>query len=103
MVLGPVLFLIYINDLVNGLECPALLFADDAKVFTALKSHEDIKSMERDLRRLEEWSRKWLIKFNIEKCITLHVGYRNPKFEYEMNGIKISSQEVVKDLGVYVS
>lgn len=42
-VLGPVLFLVYVNDLVNHLECLALLFADDAKIFKEIRSDEDIQ------------------------------------------------------------
>ena len=80
-VLGPVLFLVYINDLVNEMECSALLFADDAKIYRNISSEDDIASMQRDVRRLEEWSRKWLLDFNIDKCITLHVGHRNPNFD----------------------
>lgn len=57
-VLGPVLFLIFINDLVEELECPALLFADDAKIFVQIHSEEDIAAMKRDLVRLQEWSKK---------------------------------------------
>ena len=53
-VLGPVLFLIFVNDLVWNLECPALLFVDDAKIFVKINSHEDIQAMERDLRKFGE-------------------------------------------------
>ena len=77
-VLGPVLFLIYIDDLVNELECPVLLFADDAKIFKEIRSQDDIEAMQRDLRRLENWSEKWLLDFNAEKCATMHIGHRNP-------------------------
>ena len=102
-VLGPVLFLVYINDLVNNLECFTLLFADDAKIYREIKSEEDIKAMERDLIRLQEWSAKWLLTFNVDKCATLHIGHRNPNVEYQMNGETIKSSDVEKDLGVYVS
>ena len=51
-----------------------LLFADDAKVFKEIKSVEDIEAMRRDLLRLHEWSKKWLLEFNVDKCATLHVA-----------------------------
>ena len=51
-VLGSLLFLLYIHDLVKDLECPTLLFADDAKIY--LKSYEDIEKMHMDLKRLED-------------------------------------------------
>ena len=46
------LFLIYINDLVNELECPVLFFADDAEIFKEIRSQDDIEAMQRDLRGL---------------------------------------------------
>ena len=102
-VLGPVLFLVYINDLVNEMECSALLFADNAKIYKSISSEDDIEAMQRDIKRLEVWSKKWLLDFNIDKCITLHVGHRNPNFDYEMNGQKLARQDVVRDLGIHMS
>ena len=102
-VLGPVLFLIYINDLVNELECPVLLFADDAKIFKEIRSQEDIEAMQRDLKRLENWSAKWLLDFNADKCVTMHIGHRNPHINYDLNEKQLKESNVEKDLGVYVS
>ena len=102
-VLGPVLFLVYINDLVDELECPALIFADDAKIFVKINSDDDIQAMKRDLLRLQRWSDKWLLEFNPDKCVTLHIGHRNPGVDYELNGRQIKSTEGEKDLGVYIT
>ena len=101
-VLGPVLFLIYINDLVNKLECPVLLFADDAKFFKEIRSQDDIEAIQRDLRRLEIWSEKWLLDFNADKCVTMHIGHRNPQVSYDLNSKQLKVSDVEKDLGVYV-
>ena len=102
-VLGPVLFLIYINVLVNELECPVLLLADDAKIFKEIRSQDDIEAMQRDLRRLENWSEKWLLDFNADKCATMHIGHRNPQVSYDLNNKQLKVSDVEKDLGVYVS
>ena len=59
--------------------------------------------MKRDMIRLQEWSNKWLLEFNVEKCATLHVGHRNPNIGYKLNGETIRSSDVEKDLGVYVA
>ena len=102
-VLGPVLFLLYINDLVENLECPSLLFADDAKVFVKIESEEDIHAMERDLKRLEEWSRQWLLEFNPNKCSTMHMGHRNPQVTYSLYGQDLKTSNAERDLGVLVT
>ena len=89
-----------INDLVSELEFPTLLFADDAKVYKEIQCDEDIQMMKRDMSRLQDWSKKWLLDFNVDKCATLHVGHRNPQVEYHLNGQPIKSSNVEKDLGV---
>ena len=102
-VLGPVLFLFYINDLVDGLECPILLFADDAKLYKLIKTPEDIESLVRDMNRIQEWSEKWLLLFNEEKCATMHIGSKNLQTDYSLNNKIIRKTEVEKDLGIMVS
>ena len=102
-VLGPVLFLFYINDLVEGLECPILLFADDAKIFKEIRTPEDAAALSRDMRRIQEWSEKWLLTFNEEKCATMHVGLHNQKQDYILNNKTLRKTELEKDLGVFIS
>ena len=102
-VLGPILFLFYINDLVEGLECPILLFADDAKIYKEIKSQDDIDMLTRDMLKIENWSKKWLLTFNEEKCATMHVGKQNQKENYVLNNKILNKTVLEKDLGVFVS
>ena len=102
-VLGPVLFLFYINDLVDGLECPILLFADDAKIYKEIRTPEDAEALIRDMKKIEEWSNKWLLVFNEEKCATMHIGSRNQKVDYKLNEKTLKKTELEKDLGVFIS
>ena len=67
-VLGPVLFLIYVNDIVMAIDSTIKLFADDAKVYRAIRSQNDLVSLQTDLNRLFDWRKKWLLKFNAQKC-----------------------------------
>ena len=102
-VLGPVLFLIYVNDLANDLECPLLLFADDAKIFKEIKTPEDAEALKRDMTKIQDWSRKWLLVFNEDICSTLHIGRNNQRYDYELNGEILKKSDLEKDLGVHVS
>ena len=58
-VLGPILFLIYINDLDDDITSKVLKFADDTKVFRKIKSDADRQHLQDDLNKLIEWSEKW--------------------------------------------
>ena len=59
--------------------------------------------MQRDLGRLEEWSKKWLLEFSADKCVTMHIGHRNPHYTYELNRLQLKESNLEKDLGVFVS
>ena len=65
-VLGPILFLIYINDLDDDITSKVLKFADDTKVFRKIKSDADRQHLQDDLNKLIEWSEKWQMLFNFE-------------------------------------
>ena len=103
-VLGPLLFVIYINDMLDNIVSNGLLFADDTKIFHQISSKEDAMVLQTDLNKLEEWSNMWLLRFNTEKCHVLSLG----KFENIMHThrYKIGEHELEhvfdeKDLGVY--
>jgi len=70
--LGPILFLIYINDLPDICQqfVEIYLFADDAKLYKHITSEDDHFSLQMGLDVLQEWSDRWLLKLNISKCKT---------------------------------
>ena len=76
-VLGPILFLIYINDLDDDITSKMLKFADDTKVFRKIKSDADRQHLQDDLNKLIEWSEKCQMLFNFGKCKCLHTGHGN--------------------------
>ena len=102
-VLGPILFVLYINDLVENLESGASLFADDAKLYREIKDPSDVETLQRDLQRVEDWSKIWLLTFNINKCKTMHIGRNNAGASYMLYGVDLMITEVEKDLGILVS
>ena len=101
-VLGPTLFVIFINDMPDILENTCQLFADDAKIFRSVRSQEDIRTLQDDLNKLTAWSDKWQLPFNVDKCKSLHIGKNNRQHVYEMNGQQLEQIEEQRDLGVLV-
>lgn len=103
-VLGPILFLVFINDLPEVVKSSVKLFADDTKIYSAIESSEDCAKIQSDIDSLSAWSDKWLLKFNAAKCKSMHIGRQNQKHEYHMkvNGqnVKISQVKEEKDIGV---
>ena len=101
-ILGPLLFLIYINDLPGGLKCFASLFADDLKLLIAKSQREEAQE---DLNYLTEWQKTWLLTFNTldNKCKVLHVGNPREKFIYSLNSTSLPEARQEKDLGVLVT
>ena len=102
-VLGPLLFLIFVNSIEDGVKSAVLKFADDLKVFRIIESAHDQEVFQSDLNRLLEWSEKWQMKFNLSKCKTMHIGRLNHETLYEMDGQRLSQIKAEKDLGVIVN
>ena len=102
-VLGPLLFLIFINDLEDNTSGNVLKFADDTKIFRQVRDVQDNFSMQADLDQLVEWADKWQMQFNVSKCKVMHVGQKNPRSLYTMRNNGLQIVEVEKDLGVKIS
>jgi hypothetical protein len=102
-VLGPILFLIYINDLPDQLENICEMFADDSKILSVIRNEASCLSLEDDLAKIDEWTKNWLVKLNDDKCKVMHFGYNNPKFGYSINRTELKVTNAEKDLGVTFS
>ena len=102
-VLGPVLFLIYVNDIDDGLTCKISKFADDTKIASKVNTALDRETLQSDLDRLAAWANEWQMKFNVDKCKVLHIGSHNDHVQYSMNGQQLSAVNKEKDLGVIIS
>ena len=101
--LGPVLFLIYINDLEEGITNFILKFADDTKVFGKVMDEKDKGMLQTYLNKLTSWAQKWKMEFNVAKCEVMHTGNNNNEFSYEMNGKVLDKVLIEKDLGIMIS
>ena len=101
-ILGPVLFLIYVNDLPDLVNSTAKMFADDTKVYWQIQNREDAQELQDDLTKLATWSKQWLLDFNATKCIVMSI--RNSlKHTYTLNGHVLNSEDSQRDLGVTIS
>ena len=105
-VLGPTLFIIYINDLPETVESMVHIFAGDTKIYRKIATENDCVKLQKDLDILQEWSSKWLLSFNAKKCKVMRLGGQHPEFIYKMiNNTDVTDlefTEMEKDLGIHV-
>jgi len=101
-VLGPLLFLIYINDIDDGIINKLSKFADDTKLVGKVTTEDQVSSMRKDLNELYKWSEDWLMLFNADKCKVIHFGGTFGNNSYELGGVSLAVSEAERDLGVIV-
>ena len=104
-VLGPLCFVVYINDIDDSATATDLIniFADDTKVAQVIRGQEDREKLQSTLDNLTEWADKWGMSFNTGKCKVMHIGRNNSKFDYKMDGVTLSKTNFEKDIGVMVT
>nr|VZI32233.1 unnamed protein product [Spirometra erinaceieuropaei] len=103
-VLGPLLFILYVNDSLQELDCGKIMFADDVKLWQVIKGPNDQRPRQDNLHRLQAWSKKWLLDFNVEKCAVLHLRPTNSHSNdslrtYHLKDIRLPAESSQKDLG----
>lgn len=100
--LGPFLFNIFINDIVDVIDSNCLLFADDIKVFRAVSDLDDCRSLQRSLDGIDQWCTLNCMKVNVSKCaiITFHRSVNPILYEYALGEATLSRRTQIRDLGV---
>jgi hypothetical protein len=103
-ILGPLLFLVFINDITNNIESDIHLFADDTSLLDIIDNHlTSYAKLNRDLNRLSQWASKWLVTFNATKTVYLQVTRKllpAPKPLLHLNGTLIKKVTSHKHLGL---
>lgn len=79
------------------------MFADDTKLYSTVNKVEDAAKIQCDLDNLQKWSEKWLLRFNADKCKSMHIGSGNPHCNYHMGETTLGTTDIEKDLGVFIS
>ena len=81
-ILGPLLFLVYINDLNAGLSSSVRLFADDCAICRVINNKKDCDDLQADLDRLYNWTQLWQLNLNQSKCKVMRITNKRKKFHY---------------------
>ena len=102
-ILGPLLFIIYINELPDICDSGSQLFlyADDAKIYKHILNQQDKDIIHNDLIKLKTWADNWLINLNVVKCKTVSYGRNvDNNYHYSIDKIELENLESINDLGV---
>ena len=104
-VLGPILFLVYINDLPDEVRSRMRLFADDIALYLTIESEDDSSALQTDLDILSAWETRWDMEFNPSKCQVVHVtgSRKTVKTDYVLHGQVLESVPCARYLGVDIS
>ena len=97
-VLGPLLFLIYINDIDTDLFSKICKFADDTKIGRAVATEDEVQLLRDDLKNLAKWAIDWQMLFNVEKYVVTHIGTNNKLYSYNVNNATLKTVDVERDL-----
>jgi ribonuclease P/MRP protein subunit RPP40 len=104
-VIGPLLFLLYINDIIATLtakDCVCHLYADDLKLYTILNTNVNEFNLQKRLDDLQNWSDVWQLRISYKKCAVLPINYsqNEPYSVLTLGENELSMVDDVKDLGI---
>ena len=104
-VIGPLLFLLYINDLPERVKCGIRLFADDCIIYRPISSARDSTNLQADLNALRQWTCDWQMTFNPDKCVVMHITRRKNKRKtiYNLNGVNLAQRSRTPNTSVFPS
>jgi hypothetical protein len=103
-ILGPLLFLVFINDVVDGIDSNINLFADDTSLLNIIDqivpAYETVNN---DLTKLSDWASKWLVNYNAAKTVSLHISRNRQREDHPpltLNGARVEEVESHCHLGI---
>jgi len=102
-VLGPCLFLYYINDLSASLHSTVRFFADDTIIYLTISNSKDCNRLQEDLNKLSQWEKKWKMAFHPDKVLTISRKKTNIKHDYTLNNYILEHVKSAKYLGLTIN
>ena len=104
-VLGPLLFLVYINDMPECVKSEIKLFAEDSLLYRRIQNIADCHQLQEDLNKLQEWEQRWQMDFNADKCEVICITYKKRPLcsDYTIHNQKLNIKTEAKYLGVTIS
>ena len=79
--LGPLLFILFINDIKTNFKFAKVrMYADDLPIFAVVNNFQDKENLQLELNELLKWANKWQLKINFDKCYVIHLGFKNNNF-----------------------
>ena len=103
-VLGPLLFLVYINDQPSQVLSQTRLFADDCLLYRTINNADDTIALQKDLDALQHWEQQWQMHFNPDKCEVIRITNKRKivNANYTIHGQELGFTEKAKYLGVTI-
>ncbi|XP_065679099.1 uncharacterized protein LOC101234374 [Hydra vulgaris] len=107
-VLGPILFIIFVNDISDIVNHPCKIYADDTKLTARLDHPLASQMLQTDIYNIADWCNTWKMKLNLDKCKIMHIGKKNNFYVYLMpansnNSVELASTLVERDLGIMIT
>ena len=107
-ILGPLLFVLFINDIPNGLSdgTNLVLYADDTKIWREINTHTDYNILQSDINYLNDWAVRNKMKFHLDKCKVISISLSHPPlspFSYSLGVSDLKYVDCEKDLGVDIT
>ena len=103
-VLGPLLFLVYINDLPQSVTSTSRLFADDCLLYRNVNNTADSDALQKDLESLQDWEQRWQMSFNPDKCEIIRITNKTSTITngYSIHGEELKTSNSIKYLGLHI-
>jgi len=105
-VLGPLLFIIYINDFMEGMKSVVYHYADDTSILSSHPPNQpvDVTQLQSDLDRVTQWSKTWMMPLNLDKCCIMAFGHSpSPAYPYTIDGAQLAECTSITLLSVLLT